>query len=206
MLHSCNRCDEQVSPAASPAAPSFLSFLMVISFLATITSSPPFPAITLAFPAPTPRPPYLPLQGFARLLEVRDEALLLAVLQSATVYARMSPDHKRDLMGLLGDGLDWVEACPHLGLHVGFCGDGGWVTGLGFRHILGDGMDRGLRCGYAWACTLAWVGGTWELQVSDKRFEGTVLNVERIAMYNSLPSPTVLPPHQAGCLPPSLPP
>lgn len=169
---------------------------------ASLSSLPVQPSTCTQFPTTS----NCPLQGFARLLEVRDEALLLAVLQSATVYARMSPDHKRDLMGLLGDGLDWVEACPHLGLHVGFCGDGGWVTGLGFRDVLGDGMDWGLRCGYAWACTLAWVGGTWELQVSDKRFEGAVLNVERIAMYNPLPSPAVLPPHQAGCLPPSLPP
>lgn len=127
---------------------------MVQSFVATITLSPS--AIILAFPVPNPRPPYLPLQGFARLLEVRDEALLLAVLQSATVYARMSPDHKRDLMGLLGDGLEWVEACPHLGLHVGFCGDGGWVSCLRFRGVIGHGLKFSL-CGYAWACTCGWV-------------------------------------------------
>ncbi len=25
---------------------------------------------------------------------------------------------------LLGNGMDGVEGCPHLGLYVGFCGDG----------------------------------------------------------------------------------
>ena len=69
-----------------------------------------------------------------------DRDILFACLHSGCVYARMSPDNKRDLMQLLGGG-GVVEAaaaaaaaggeggggeasCPHLGLHVGFCGDG----------------------------------------------------------------------------------
>ncbi|GIL93414.1 hypothetical protein Vretifemale_20808 [Volvox reticuliferus] len=51
--------------------------------------------------------------------------LLLPVLQRAAVFARMSPDNKRDLMLLLGSGIDGApEDCPHLGLRAGFCGDG----------------------------------------------------------------------------------
>jgi cation-transporting ATPase 13A3/4/5 len=47
-------------------------------------------------------------------------------LQRASVFARMSPDDKRLLMELLGEGtvgLDGEET-PGLGHHVGFCGDG----------------------------------------------------------------------------------
>lgn len=47
-------------------------------------------------------------------------------LERAGVYARMSPDDKRTLMELLGDGSlaeDGAEL-PGLGQHVGFCGDG----------------------------------------------------------------------------------
>eukprot|EP00798_Chlamydomonas_sp_ICE-L_P017927 gene17927-24321_t len=58
------------------------------------------------------------------LQETLDRDLLPAALRHATVYARMSPDNKRDLMQFLGNGLDGVEGCPHLGLWVGFCGDG----------------------------------------------------------------------------------
>jgi P-type E1-E2 ATPase len=38
----------------------------------------------------------------------------------------MSPDNKRDLIEMLGSGLQASPApgCPNLGLHVGFCGDG----------------------------------------------------------------------------------
>lgn len=47
-------------------------------------------------------------------------------LQQAGVYARMSPDDKRTLMELLGDGS--VDAAggevAGQGHHVGFCGDG----------------------------------------------------------------------------------
>ncbi|EFJ40236.1 hypothetical protein VOLCADRAFT_108270 [Volvox carteri f. nagariensis] len=51
--------------------------------------------------------------------------LLLPVLQHAAVFARMSPDNKRDLMLLLGNGIDGApEGCPHLSLRAGFCGDG----------------------------------------------------------------------------------
>ncbi|GIL56505.1 hypothetical protein Vafri_11862 [Volvox africanus] len=51
--------------------------------------------------------------------------LLLPVLQRAAVFARMSPDNKRDLMLTLGAGIDGApEDCPHLGLRAGFCGDG----------------------------------------------------------------------------------
>ena len=47
-----------------------------------------------------------------------------AVLLHASVFARMAPDNKRDLMELLGNGMDSCMELPHLGLHVGFCGDG----------------------------------------------------------------------------------
>ncbi|GLC61164.1 hypothetical protein PLESTB_001725200 [Pleodorina starrii] len=51
--------------------------------------------------------------------------VLLAVLQRAGVFARMSPDNKRDLMMLLGGGIDAAPpGFPHLGLRAGFCGDG----------------------------------------------------------------------------------
>mmetsp|Transcript_29272 Transcript_29272/g.64753 ORF Transcript_29272/g.64753 Transcript_29272/m.64753 type:complete len:705 (-) Transcript_29272:814-2928(-) len=63
-------------------------------------------------------------RGFNRLVEGLDPDLLPACLQCASVFARMSPDNKRDLMELLGDGIDVIDGCPHLGLHVGFCGDG----------------------------------------------------------------------------------
>ena len=91
--------------------------------------------------------------GFSRLLDCPDPPLLEAVLRRACVFARMSPDNKRDLMLLLGDGLrepgpegeeeggglgdDGTGAAGggggggsvpsqhrSLGLHVGFCGDG----------------------------------------------------------------------------------
>ncbi|KAG2425624.1 hypothetical protein HYH02_014997 [Chlamydomonas schloesseri] len=63
-------------------------------------------------------------KGFNWLLASLDAGLLLPVLQRAGVFARMSPDNKRDLMLLLGSGIDGVEGCPHLGLRAGFCGDG----------------------------------------------------------------------------------
>ncbi len=63
-------------------------------------------------------------KGFGRLLDTLDEEVLQPVLRRASVFARMSPDHKRDLMGLLGSGLDSLPTWPKLGLHVGFCGDG----------------------------------------------------------------------------------
>ena len=53
-----------------------------------------------------------------------DRDLLLACLTGASVFARMSPDNKRDLMKLLGGGVESDQASPHLGLYVGFCGDG----------------------------------------------------------------------------------
>ncbi|PNW86612.1 hypothetical protein CHLRE_02g093700v5 [Chlamydomonas reinhardtii] len=63
-------------------------------------------------------------KGFNWLLASLDAGLLFPVLQRAGVFARMSPDNKRDLMLLLGSGIDGVEGCPHLGLRAGFCGDG----------------------------------------------------------------------------------
>ncbi len=47
-----------------------------------------------------------------------------AALQRGAVFARMSPDNKKDLVHLVGRGLDAYPLCPHLGLYVGFCGDG----------------------------------------------------------------------------------
>lgn len=59
-----------------------------------------------------------------RLVETLHAELLPACLHRACVFARMSPDNKRDLMQLLGNGLEGAPKAPHLGLHVGFCGDG----------------------------------------------------------------------------------
>jgi magnesium-transporting ATPase (P-type) len=66
-------------------------------------------------------------KGFDALLAPPyDPELLQPMLRRGTVFARMSPDNKRDLMELLGNGLQTAAApgCPKLGLHVGFCGDG----------------------------------------------------------------------------------
>ncbi|GFR50064.1 hypothetical protein Agub_g12206, partial [Astrephomene gubernaculifera] len=82
-------------------------------------------------------------KGFSRLVAHPDPALMLPVLQRAAVFARMSPDNKRDLMLLLGGGMEVGGSggeggaggagggggggggcCPHLGLRAGFCGDG----------------------------------------------------------------------------------
>lgn len=63
-------------------------------------------------------------KGFSWMLGTLDAALLVPVLQRAAVFARMSPDNKRDLMLMLGSGIDGVEGCPKLGLRAGFCGDG----------------------------------------------------------------------------------
>eukprot|EP00775_Hariotina_reticulata_P010483 gene10483-10642_t len=65
-------------------------------------------------------------KGFDALLQPPyDQELLQPALRRGSVFARMSPDNKRDLMELLGDGLRSAgPACPKLGLHVGFCGDG----------------------------------------------------------------------------------
>jgi magnesium-transporting ATPase (P-type) len=64
-------------------------------------------------------------KGFDALVGTVDGELLLVCLRRASVYARMSPDNKHDLMELLGNGLEGgAPGCPHLGLHVGFCGDG----------------------------------------------------------------------------------
>lgn len=64
--------------------------------------------------------------GFDALLEGTQlpPDMMQAVLTRGCVFARMSPDNKRDLMLLLGGGLPSHVHCPHLGLHVGFCGDG----------------------------------------------------------------------------------
>lgn len=66
-------------------------------------------------------------KGFdALLLPPYVTDVLQPVLRRACVFARMSPDNKRDLIEMLGSGLQAAPApgCPHLGLHVGFCGDG----------------------------------------------------------------------------------
>lgn len=66
-------------------------------------------------------------KGFDALLQPPyDTDILQPVLRRACVFARMSPDNKRDLIEMLGSGLQAAPApaCPNLGLHVGFCGDG----------------------------------------------------------------------------------
>lgn len=86
-------------------------------------------------------------KGWDKLLASHEPELLAACLRCATVFARMSPDNKRDLMELLGAGTGGSETAAAgrgggssaggseagvgvgrhhvgLGLHVGFCGDG----------------------------------------------------------------------------------
>eukprot|EP00878_Enallax_costatus_P028460 GHUV01030743.1.p1 GENE.GHUV01030743.1~~GHUV01030743.1.p1 ORF type:complete len:1032 (+),score=296.88 GHUV01030743.1:1466-4561(+) len=65
-------------------------------------------------------------KGFdALLIPPYDQELLQPMLRRGSVFARMSPDNKRDLTELLGSGLQGAgPGCPKLGLHVGFCGDG----------------------------------------------------------------------------------
>ena len=66
-------------------------------------------------------------KGFDALLQPPyDTDILQPVLRRACVFARMSPDNKRDLIEMLGAGLQAAPepGCPNLGLHVGFCGDG----------------------------------------------------------------------------------
>ncbi len=50
-----------------------------------------------------------PGKGFSWLLQSQDAQLLLPLLQRGAVFARMSPDNKRDLMLLLGAGIDGAE-------------------------------------------------------------------------------------------------
>lgn len=72
---------------------------------------------------PTSGLPHLAGKGFDRLLLPAGHSLLPPLLGRASVFARMSPDNKRHLMLLLGDGMDVGEAPggrpPHLGLHAG---------------------------------------------------------------------------------------
>jgi P-type E1-E2 ATPase len=64
-------------------------------------------------------------KGFDALVASGEPDLMVPVLQRAAVFARMTPDNKRDLMELLGNGLEGAPASlPHLSLYVGFCGDG----------------------------------------------------------------------------------
>lgn len=66
-------------------------------------------------------------KGFDTLLQPPyNTDVLQPVLRRGCVFARMSPDNKRDLIEMLGSGLQTapVPGCPKLGLHVGFCGDG----------------------------------------------------------------------------------
>ncbi|KXZ41305.1 hypothetical protein GPECTOR_565g594 [Gonium pectorale] len=79
-----------------------------------------------------------PLGPSAAAAAAAARSLLLPVLERAAVFARMSPDNKRDLMLLLGSGIDMGGEAgggaaaaaaagggvPHLGLRAGFCGDG----------------------------------------------------------------------------------
>ena len=72
---------------------------------------------------PAAHPPCLPL---CLLPQLQDLGTVQPFLEGAGVFARMSPDDKRTLMELLGDGTlgeDGSEVAGQ-GHHVGFCGDG----------------------------------------------------------------------------------
>ena len=74
---------------------------------------------------PLPHPP-LPPPPPGCTQQLQEVGLLEPFLRHAGVFARMSPDDKRALMELLGDGAlgeDGGEVAG-LGHHVGFCGDG----------------------------------------------------------------------------------
>ena len=72
---------------------------------------------------------------------------LEAILRRACVFARMSPEDKRDLVQLLGQGMaplyPSLPPYPNLGLNVAFCGDGANDMGaLRVAHVgvaLGEG-------------------------------------------------------------------
>jgi hypothetical protein len=55
-----------------------------------------------------------PLSPCLRLLELHDVGLLTAVLARGAVFARMTPDNKRDLVELLGAGTTRLPTCPNL--------------------------------------------------------------------------------------------
>ena len=68
----------------------------------------------------------LPLSVLCPLPQLQDLGTVQPFLEGAGVFARMSPDDKRTLMELLGDGTlgeDGSEVAGQ-GHHVGFCGDG----------------------------------------------------------------------------------
>lgn len=95
--------------------------------------------------------------GFSAMVAQEDGAALVPCLRRCTVWARMTPDNKRDLMGLLGDGLDLAPGVPHLGLTVAFCGDGANDCGA-------------LKAAHVGACgpgcvTLGWVPCVLEVSV-----------------------------------------
>lgn len=58
--------------------------------------------------------------------QLRELEAVQPFLERAGVFARMSPDDKRALMELLGDGSTGEDGgeVAGLGHHVGFCGDG----------------------------------------------------------------------------------
>ncbi|KAK9823788.1 hypothetical protein WJX72_005518 [[Myrmecia] bisecta] len=67
-------------------------------------------------------------RGFVEMLKLGDPELTAVVLQNVVVAARMLPNHKQDLVALLGDGVDaghyGCERIQGLGNYVAFCGDG----------------------------------------------------------------------------------
>ena len=70
-------------------------------------------------------------------------------LHRAAVYARMSPDDKRLLMELLGEGALGEDGreIPGLGHHVGFCGARAALRGAGWWRGGGGGGWLGLAGG-----------------------------------------------------------
>jgi hypothetical protein len=97
-------------------------------------------------------------KGFDALLARPDPELVQPMLRRGAVFARMSPDNKRDLMHLLGNGLEAAPAARPLGLHVGaHRGRGGLATRCRGRGP-GGRPCPGTRVPCSHGCLCAWGG------------------------------------------------
>jgi cation-transporting ATPase 13A2 len=81
-------------------------------------------------------------KGFDALLARPDPELVQPMLRRGAVFARMSPDNKRDLMHLLGNGLESAPLARPLGLHVGAPPGGVRLREWGRQGAI---LDAGLR-------------------------------------------------------------